>query len=143
MSDPDVQAMLRELGSQIEGRFEALGERLDETREDAREARDGVMRLTERIGNNDTPTQLERLRSEMKEGFKDARNDLINTSNDLRRKLETGHDDHEKRIKALEAFKQKVDGATGFVGWMAKNTPWLVAIAAAALAAVGWKGGAG
>lgn len=137
MSDPHVEAMLRELGSQIEGRFEALVDRLDETREDAREARDGVMKLTERIGNQDMPTQLERLRGELREGFKDARSDLVNVSDKIRGELAA----HDARLKALEAFKLKVEGATGFVGWLGKNTPWLVAIAAGVLAALGWKAG--
>lgn len=46
-----------------------------------------------------------------------------------------------KRIDALEGTRDKQAGALGATGWVAKYAPWLFAIAAAALAGLGFEKG--
>lgn len=119
--------------------IEALGVRVDETRDDAREARDAARALSERLGAQDIPSQLVELRGHVDAGFVAARTDLVNAMDKITREARTGHDDHETRLKALEAFRSRIEGAGGVVTWLSKNAPWLVAIGGFALAALGWK----
>lgn len=141
-TSPSIESLVRELAA----RFDGLELRVTETRDDAREARDAATRLTERLGAQDTPAQLEKLRSEMNAGFVAARSDLVNASDkittehrhkvgDIEAKLEA----HHKRLEALEAFRNKALGAGGLFTWLSKNAPWLVALLFALAAAVGFK----
>ena len=47
------------------------------------------------------------------------------------------------RVDALERIKDVADGAKSVGGWFSKNMSWLLALAAMAFAALGWKQGAG
>lgn len=44
-----------------------------------------------------------------------------------------------RRINDLESTRDQQKGAKALVDWLRATAPWLVAIAAASLAAVGWK----
>jgi hypothetical protein len=44
-----------------------------------------------------------------------------------------------RRIDGLESTRDQQRGAKGFVEWMSKNTPWLIAAAAFIAAAIGVK----
>lgn len=140
--NPSIEGLVRELAA----RFDGLELRVTETRDDAREARDAATRLTERLGAQDTPAQLEKLRSEMTAGFVAARSDLVNATDrmttehrgkvhDLEARLEA----HHKRLESLEGFRNKALGAGGLFTWLSKNAPWLVALLFALAAAVGFK----
>lgn len=137
-----VEALLRELVAQINGRLDGVvqrmdgvDQRLDDTREDAREARDAALRLTERLSASDVPAHLAKLEAAMTAGFAAARSDLVNASDKLTRNVNSVED----RVAKLEAFRQRVEGATGFVGWIGKNMPWLIAVVMAVAAAIGLK----
>lgn len=143
---------------EILARIEGLSGRIDETREDAREARDAATKLTERVGAQDIPAKLAELKGQVEKGFADARSDLVNSSDKITREMRTGHEDHGKRISALEQFRDGVDfkghatriealeavrnrtdGANGVLKWMSANMPWLaptVFVAAIVMAAV-------
>lgn len=137
-----LEGLVRELAA----RFEGLELRVTETRDDAREARDAATKLTERLGAQDTPKHLEKLRSEMTAGFVAARSDLVNATDKMttehRHKvsdIETKLDAHHKRLESLETFRNKAVGAGGLFTWLSKNAPWLLAMTFATLSAVGFK----
>lgn len=141
-SNRSLEGLVRELAA----RFDGLELRVTETRDDAREARDAATRLTERIGTQDTPTQIEKLRSEMTAGFVAARSDLVNATDRMTAEhrgkvtdIESRLEDHRKRLESLEGFRNKALGAGGLFTWLSKNAPWLVALLFALAAAVGFK----
>jgi hypothetical protein len=123
----------------FDGQFKAFDDRLKETRDDAREARDAAKVLTERFNAQDLPTKLAELAGYVEKGLGDGRSDLVNVSDKLTREMREGHEAHDKRIIALEAFRLKIEGATGIIGWLAKNAPWLLALSMTAVAAIGFK----
>lgn len=110
-----------------------------ETRADAREARDAALRLTERVGAQDTPAKLAELRGDLEKGFQAARADLVNAVDKLTREVRSDFANHDDRIKSLEDFRQRIEGAGGLVGWLGKNAPWLLTITFAGMAALGFK----
>lgn len=139
--NPSLEALMREMSA----RFEGLELRVTETREDAREARDAATRLTERLGAQDTPAQLAEIRGEMKAGFQAARADLVNSIDKLAREhrdkgseIDTRFKAMETRLAAVEAWKQRLEGAGGLFAWISKNAPWLIALAVTGLA-IGFK----
>ena len=144
--DPGYDALRRE----IIARFEGLDQRITETREDAREARDAATKLTERLASQDVPAQMAKLQSELAAGFIAHRSDLVNAADKITREFREADakiisdaklkgDGHDARIAALESFRQRIEGASGLVGWMAKNTSWLITVLFAVVAAVGLK----
>jgi len=141
-SGHSLEGLVRELAA----RFDGLELRVTETRDDAREARDAATRLTERLGAQDTPAQLEKLRAEMTAGFVAARSDLVNATDKMTAEhrgkvhdLESKMEEHHKRLKALESFRDKALGAGGLFTWLSKNAPWLIALLFAIGAAIGFK----
>lgn len=130
-----IEALRRE----IIALFEGQDRRLTETREDAREARDAATKLTERLTSQDVPTKLAEMRGQMDAGFSASRADLQNVSDKITREFREKHAGHEVRIEALEAFRQRLEGASGLLGWLGKNTPWLITVIMAVAAAVGLK----
>lgn len=135
MSSEPSDAVYREILARLQG----VDDRIAETRADAREARDAVLRLTERVGAQDTPTKLAELKGEMEKGFQGARADLVNAMDKLTREVRHDLASHDARIKALEDFKSRIDGAGGVIGWIGKNAPWLLSVLFAGLAVVGFK----
>lgn len=124
---------------EIIARLEGLSTRIDETRTDAREARDAATRLNERVSAQDVPAQIEHLRAAIDASTIASRSDLVNSISKVTAEMRESFATRDARLAALEAFKSKVEGATGFLGWMSKNAPWMFAMLAAAAAAVGWK----
>jgi hypothetical protein len=118
----------------LSGRIEAVQDQTQEIHKDAREARDAVTKLTERVGAQDTPARLAELSGKVERGFIEARSDLVNTADKLTREMRGDFEILEKRLAALEQWKQRMDGATGLMGWISKNAPWLVGFALAAAA---------
>lgn len=55
-------------------------------------------------------------------------------------RLETMANKMGERVDALEVIRDKQSGALGATGWVAKYAPWLLAIAAAAIAGLGVEG---
>lgn len=135
MSSEPSDAVYREILARLQG----MDDRISETRTDAREARDAVLRLTERVGAQDTPAKLAELRGEMEKGFQGARVDLVNAVDKLTREVRHDLASHDVRIKALEDFKSRIDGAGGVIGWIGKNAPWLLSVFFAGLAVLGFK----
>jgi hypothetical protein len=123
----------------INGRVEGVEDGMGEIRKDAREARDAAIKLTERVGAQDVPAKLAQISADLEKGFVAARTDLVNTSDKITREMRDGHEKHDKRLEALEAWKLRVEGATGIVGWFARNAPWLLTALFAAMAALGFK----
>jgi hypothetical protein len=116
-----------------------MSTRIDETRADAREARDAATKLTERVDAQAVPAKVAELRADLDKNFAIARSDLVNASDKITREMREGLAGHDTRIKQLEAFRSKVEGATGFLGWTSKNAPWLFALLAGIAATIGWK----
>jgi chromosome segregation ATPase len=131
----ESEAALREIIARLQG----VEERMAETRADAREARDAALRLTERVGAQDTPAKLAELRGDLEKGFQAARADLVNAVDKLTREVRSDFANHDDRIKSLEDFRQRIEGAGGLVGWLGKNAPWLLTITFAGMAALGFK----
>jgi hypothetical protein len=124
---------------EILARLGGLEDRVSEIREDSREARDATTRLAAAAEAQDLPTRIAEAFAAVRGEEVRARADLQNTSNKITDEMRRGHDDHEERLKRLETFKDKVQGAGGFLSFIAKNMPWLVAIAMAGLAGLGFK----
>lgn len=117
----------------LNGRLDAVDDRLKETNDSAREARDVATKLAERVGAQDTPTRLAELSGKVERGFIEARSDLVNTATTITREMRGDFDRLDTRLKNLETWKAKVDGASGLVGWLGKNAPWLTAALIAGL----------
>lgn len=130
-SDPGYREIL--------ARIEAFDGRLTETRADAREARDAVVRLSERVGAQDTPAKLAELRGDLEKGFQAARADLVNSVDKLTREVRHDFNAHESRLKSLEDFRLRIEGAGGVFGWVGKNAPWLLTALLTGVAALGFK----
>jgi hypothetical protein len=124
---------------EIIARLQGMDDRITETRADAREARDAVVRLTERVGAQDTPTKLAELRGDMEKGFQAARSDLVNAANKITSEVRGELEKHDARIKSLEDFRQRIEGASGLIGWLGKNAPWLLSVFFAGVAVLGFK----
>jgi RNA binding exosome subunit len=135
---------------EIRALLEGLSQRVDDTRADAREARDAANKLTERLAAQDVPAQLAHLSGRMEQGFQAARTDLVNSMDKITRETRSELASHHTRItdlegrhhirlEKLEAFKNRIEGAGGVFGWLSKNAPWLLSAVLAAAAAVGFK----
>ena len=138
----EILALIRGLETQIDG----VGDRVDEVRADAREARDAATRMTERLGAQDLPAKMAELAGHVEQGFAGQRSDLVNAIDRTNRKIEDvknewqgKHAGLEGRVKTLEDMKSKIEGAGGALGWLGKNMPWLISLAAVVAAAVGFK----
>lgn len=116
----------------IEGRVESVGG-------DAREARDGVLQLTAGLNAQGIPAKVAELDGKIDVVAQTARSDLVNATTQIKREVRDKHDALVKRVADLEAFRNRIDGASGLLGWIGKNTPWLVAVLLAGLAALGFK----
>jgi hypothetical protein len=120
---------------EVMAKLEALTSRFDDVAKDAREGRDLARSIKDTLAAQDMPARLEALRGEMNSGFQGARADLVNAQGHIRQEIA----DHDKRIAALEQYRQRADGASGTVAWLMKHAPWLVAIAMSVAATVGLK----
>lgn len=138
MSD-DNQGQYREILARLEGQ----DRRLDEIREDAREGRDAAVRMAERYAAEGVPTKLAELRGQMEQGFQAARGDLVNSMDKTTREMREAQSSIHSRLDELERFKQRIEGAGGVFGWLAKNAPWLLTAVLAAAAAVGFRDNVG
>lgn len=102
-------------------------------RSDAREARDGVLKLTAVMGEQNIPEKLTMMRSEMREQHRELRSDLVNAIDRSRTEfqeadkslakrveevgagLSAGMDRISDRIKPLETdFERRTGGAMAF-----------------------------
>lgn len=124
---------------EIIARIEGLASHVSGARDDAREARDAAIKLTAQIASSDLPARLAELAGRVTQLQTEARSDLVNATDKQTRENRAHFEAHDARIKALEAFKTKVDGATGLVGWVAKHAPWIFAVFFAVLAGLGLK----
>lgn len=140
---PDsTESLLRELLSASatqSAELRALSGRVDGVQNDAREARDVARDNLAQTKAQDLPTKVAELRGHLEASSQALRADLVNSITKLTAESRQGHDAHDVRLKALEDFKNRLDGATGFVGWLAKHAPWLLAVLFAGLAALGLK----
>lgn len=124
-----LEALVRNLAVSVEGlrsTVEGHSTRLDETRQDAREARDATTKLTERLTTQDMPAEIAKLRAAMDAGFIAARSDLTVASSHTN----TAISDLSKRVDELENWRERLNGASGLVGWLSRNAPWLVTLVA-------------
>lgn len=128
-----LEALVRDLGNQIAGlkaTVEGVETRVNDTRQDAREARDAAQKLTAQFNAQDMPAQLEKMRGEVQAGFVAARSDLVNastkTANDID-KVDKRIDGVDTRVKVLEGFHERNVGVGGFVDWFGRHAPWIIA----------------
>lgn len=156
MNDLNVEALIRELVGQVSGlrsTVEGIETRINDTRQDAREARDATQTLTAKLAGQDTPAQLEKIRGEMAAGFVAARADLINSAarynselekvdnriSSVDERLNKRVDETTSRIKTLENFHERNVGVSGFVDWLGKHAPWIIAMGLAISSILGFK----
>lgn len=135
-----TEALLRELLSASatqSAELRALSGRVDGVQKDAREARDVARDNLAQTQAQDLPAKVAELRGHIEALDTARRADLLNAIEKLTRESRTGHDEHEKRLKALEAFQSRFDGATGLMGWVSKYAPWLLSAALGVLAMLG------
>lgn len=110
----------------VDGRLQAGDERMREISTDAREARDAANRLTERFNTQDVPARISEVKALVERLDSERRSDLVNSASKITTEMREGHDDHEGRIKELEDARHRMAGATGLIGWIGRNAPWLL-----------------
>lgn len=126
----EIQVGQASLSSGVEAALAALKDNARQVAEDAREARDGVKTITAILGEQNVPVQLEKIRTELKEGHQGLRSDLVNSVTKVRTDLH----DVDVRVKALEDDKTRIQGGFGLFQIIKEYGAWLVALGAAFIA---------
>lgn len=128
------EALLRQLlagHAEISAEVRGLAKRVDGVEQAAREARDAARDSAAATKAQDIPAQIEKLRGEVQKLTSEGRSDLVNAISRATEAMRKGHDDHEARIKGLEEAQSELKGATGVLGWISRNAPWLSTMLAA------------
>lgn len=124
---------MREILARFDGlseRVDAIGKDVDAIGKDAREARDATIGLNARMGAENTQEQLAKIWARIEAADTEHRSDLLNAI--ARSGERTGV--LEARVVKIEEWKNRLEGANGLVGWLAKHAPWLATAAIAGLA---------
>lgn len=129
--------------------FEEVFRRLDRAEETAGEARDTAKELVTILREQDTGARIVEMRTEMRAGLAELRQDVVAANTRLRGDLDAeckartdAIDALDIRLLVLEAERNKVIGVAGFFSWLSKVAPWMLAGIAAFAAGVGLKDGA-
>ena len=129
-------------------RFEEILRRLDRAESTAGEARDTARELVTILREQDTGARIVEIRTELRAGMAELRQDFVAANTRVRTDLDTETTRRVEAIEALEARlvvlegeRNKVVGVASFFSWLARVTPWLIALGAAAIAGNELKGG--
>lgn len=134
------EALLRELlagHAGLAAEVKGLSGRVDGVDKAAREARDAARDSAAATRAQDIPAEMEKLRGQVAMIASDGRSDLVNAVTKVTEEMRKGLSDHDGRIKRLEDARSRFDGATGLLGWLSRNAPWLLTALAAAAAFFG------
>ena len=131
------EALLREiLANQAASaqRVTDLGERLAQTQEDAREARDLAKGIQATLREQDVSARMVELRKDVRDEIAALRQDMVHAITGARTdatgqiaELRTDVEGLELRLAVLEADKLKRTGARTLLEWALQYTPWLLA----------------
>lgn len=120
---------------------EAIKDTLVQVQSDAREARDGVTRISTSLGEQNVPGQLAAIRAEIKSGNSEMRVDLVHAISAARDESRKAHEamsdrvnDLDSRLQALEDDRQRRDGGFTIIRLIKEYGGWLVATGATFLA---------
>lgn len=134
------EALLREIltgHAQLNEKVTGLQGVVESVKTDAREARDAARESAAATKAQDLPAKIAELRGQVEKMASDSRSDLVNSIAKVTAEMRSGHGDHEGRIATLEAARNKFAGATGLMGWLGRNAPWMFTGIAAAAALFG------
>lgn len=122
-------------------RLDGFESYLDAVAKDAREGRDAALGLVQRLTAENTQQELQKIWARIEQSDAAHREDLRNSYARMAeaaatryKELEIDRDAWKKRVEQLEAWRNKIEGANGLLGWVAKHSPWLVTVAVAVLA---------
>jgi len=148
-NEGSVEALLREVliaSASQSAELKALNNRVDGVQSDARESRDAARDILAQTRAQDLPAKVAELRGHLDASSTAIRSDLVNAINKVTTEVRAKHDEHEVRFEVnedrldkLESFRDRLDGARGLVGWLAKNAPWLLTVIFAGAAVLGFK----
>lgn len=117
--------------------------RLDGLEKTAGEARDETLKLNARLTAENTQEQLAKIWTRMETADLQNRADLQNSYDRLNAAQSARSAQIEGNVAALTSdmdalkeWRNKIEGANGLVGWLAKHAPWLVTAAVAGLALI-------
>lgn len=123
---------------------ENLDRRFTEGRADAKEARDAAREVQSTLAAQNLPAQIAGMKAVVEKEVTGLRSDLVNAVTHIKTDMATQEAELRgeisavgERVHVLEQAHERQTGALGLVDWLAKHAPWLAAIAAAAMAAVG------
>jgi outer membrane murein-binding lipoprotein Lpp len=126
-----------ELKEQVAG----LGATVESVKADAREARDAARESAAATKAQDLPAKIAELKGQVEKMAEGNRADLVNAISRVTAEVREGKADHGARLDAhdirldkLEAGHNRFKGATGLIGWISRNMPWLMTALVAAAA---------
>lgn len=120
----------------LEARVEEMGQRIEATADDARQARDLGNRIAARLEEQNIVARMTELRGELNAKVAALRQDVVLANQNLRKELIAV----ERRLDVLEEARSRVIGVTAFFSYLSRVAPWLAAGVAAFLAGLGFRG---
>lgn len=125
----------------IMARLDGFEGYLENVARDTREARDETIKLTSRLTAENTQGELQKIWARIERQDVEHRADLANSYQRLAEtmakragEIEGAADALRAEVSDLQAWRNKLDGANGVVGWVVKHAPWLAALAVSGLA---------
>lgn len=97
---------------------------------DVREARDGMIKLTQAFNSLDTNARLDALASAMKAEHTALRQDVVTALSGVRTDLK----EVEGRVESLEEDRERRDGGFSLLRALRESVAWFVALGVSALA---------
>lgn len=111
--------------------LEEIFRRLGKAESVASDARDTAREVVTILREQDTAARLAEMRAEVTQSVAALRHDVVAANGTLRKDM----DALESRVAVLEAERNRVVGVAAFFSWLSRVAPWLLAVAAASLAA--------
>lgn len=127
MSDTvDIQQAVAAAMAGVQAQLVALKDQMGLVGHDAREARDATIALKAQMGAENLGERITALKGDINAVETAYRSDLQTAIGAVRREHADTKTVHETRLAALEAWRNKADGATGLLGWLSRWAPWLI-----------------
>jgi len=108
----------------------SIAQQIDLVRQDAREARDGMMKLTAAVEGQDVSQKVADLSTEMKAQHAALRQDVVLAINNVNKDLSL----QDGRIKVLEDAEERREGGLAVIRVMKDYGGWFIGMGAAAMA---------
>lgn len=143
-SNMDTEALLRQVltsSARLEEQVRGMDSRINGIQTDAREARDAARESAAATKAQDLPAKIAEVRGMVDKLVSDMRSDLVNSITNVKIEFRKYHEDqddmlnkHNERLENLESARQRMLGAGGAVGWLARYAPLALSFFATVLA---------